>query len=399
MNPTFRSIFLFLAILPMVFLVTPSADASKPIAYIYSFHGEVIVQSGTEILMLTEPGFSLKDGDMIQTKQGTATINFDDGAVMRINPFSNIAIKQREEKHGFWIFKEMRPVRRITCFVGKLWFKSGVSKRKNFLQTPTAVCGVRGSEVESGYNNIDSLLNVITGAADKLGPWLEGAFADPGAGTAFTSTVYQAIAKAHEAMERANATGQAIDFAQARVEIWTAIMEAAIELQRNPDPDVSREAQVWANVAAANIAAAEAEVSVEQLVEAGASDSDIQDAQDAADSAQEQADAALEAANGIYDEEGVLDPERLDDAIRETAAAAQSAQEFAEQAAAIAGEAAPPEEPVPEEVVPPKEPAPEEAVPEEEAPPEEIPPPEEVPVPGTETTEQEVYQQEASPSQ
>ncbi|MDY6955215.1 MAG: hypothetical protein SWE60_27245 [Thermodesulfobacteriota bacterium] len=37
---------------------------------------------------------------------------------------------------------------------GSLWFKSGTSKRKNYLQTPTAVCGLRGTTIDAVYNNV-----------------------------------------------------------------------------------------------------------------------------------------------------------------------------------------------------------------------------------------------------
>ena len=83
MSPISRIPFLFLAALLAVYLFTPCADASKPIAQVYSFQGEVIVQSGAEIFRLIQPELPLKDGDRIQTKQGRATINFEDGAVMK----------------------------------------------------------------------------------------------------------------------------------------------------------------------------------------------------------------------------------------------------------------------------------------------------------------------------
>ena len=384
----------------MMFLFAYQAAASEPIAQIFSFKGEVIIQSGTDIFRLTQVAFVLKDGDRIQTKDGEVTVKFSDGAVMKIRPFSNVVLQEREEKGGFWIFKTKRAVRRITCFIGKMWFKSGISKRRNYLQTPTAVCGVRGSELEGGYNNVDSLLNVISGIVDKVGTWKEGAFADPGSAAAFKSKVYQSVTKAMSISEKAKTTRKAIDLAKARVEALRVVKEAASELKKNPDKNIAREAQVVANVAAANIAAGEAGVAVEQLREAGAPEADIQNAQASADNAQEQAAAAVEAANAVY-EEGVFDPGRLDEAAEETEIAAESAQSFAEEAATIAEEVAPLEEVVPEEEAPPEEVAPEEVPPEEVAPPEEVPAeaPPEIPVPDTETTEQEVYQEEASPSQ
>jgi hypothetical protein len=410
MNPKYSTLFVYLALLTGVFGLASQVNASEQIALVYSFKGEVIIQSGTEVFRLTQAAFSLKDGDRIQTKDGEVTVKFSDGAIMKIRPFSNIVLQEREEKGGFWIFKTKRAVRRITCFIGKLWFKSGISKRRNYLQTPTAICGVRGSELEGGYNNVDSLLNVISGIVDKVGLWKEGTFAEPGPAAAFKSRVYQSVAKAISISEKAKTTKKAVDLAKAQAEILRVIMEAARELQKNPDTALAREAQVVANVTGANIAAVEAAVAVEQLIEAGAPDAEVQNAQAAADSAQAQAASANEAANAVY-EEGVFDPGRLDAAIEETETYADSAQSFAEEATAIAEEVAPPEEAVPEEEAPPEEITPEEEAPAEEAAPEEVAPeeappeeipievPPQVPLPDTETPEQEVYQEEASPSQ
>jgi len=397
MNPISRASFLFLALLPTAFLFAPQADASEPIAVVFSSYGEVIVQSG-EIFMISKPALQLKDGDRIQTKQGRVTINFEDGAVMKISPFSHITIRQREEKHELWIFTPKRAVRRITCFIGKVWFKTGVSKRRNYLQTPTAACGVRGTELEVGYNNVESLLHVISGVVDKVGVWKEGAFTEPGEAVALKNRVYRAFLRAYEEAEKAKTGRRKVDVAKARVEVYRSIKEVADRLRKNPDATVAGEAEVAANVAAANMAAAEAEVAVQRLMEAEAPETVIRKAQVIADNAQAQAAFANQAADAVY-EEGVFDPRRLDQAAETTKQSAESAQSLAEEATAIAEELAPPEAVVPEE-----EALPEEAPPEKEAPPEEVAPgeeapPVEVPLPDTETTEQERYQEEASPSQ
>jgi hypothetical protein len=398
MNPISRASFLFLALLPTAFLFAPQADASEPIAVVFSSYGEVIVQSG-EIFMISKPALELKDGDRIQTKQGKVTINFEDGAVMKVSPFSHVTISQREEKHELWLFRPKRAVRRITCFIGKLWFKAGVSKRRNYLQTPTAACGVRGTEVEIGYNNLESLLHVISGAVDKIGLWREGDFAEPGEAVTLKDRVYRAFLRAYEETEKAKSVRRKpIDVAKARVAAYRVIKEAADKLRRHPDAIVAGEAEVAANVAAAYIAAAEAEVAVQRLMEAEAPETAIRRAHIIADNAQAQAAFATQAAGAVY-EEGVFDPDRLEQAAESTKQAAESAQRLAEEATAIAEEVAPPEEVVPEGEVPLEEALPEEEAFFEEAAPREEAPPLEVPLPDTETTEQEQYQEEASPSQ
>ena len=391
MNPRFRILLLFLVLSIGVLLFASQADASKPIAQISSFKGGVIVQSGTKIFRVTQIGLTLKNGDRIQTKQGEVLIIFNDGAVMKIRPFTNTMIQEREEKGGWWIFKSKRAVRRITCFIGKLWFKTGVSKRRNYLQTPTAVCGVRGSDGEIGFDNVNTYLNMYSGEAEVVGKVMRGFFADPGIDAATKSRVYQSLIQAAVQAEQAMTP---VQVAQARIVALQVVKEAATELQNNPDTAIAGEAQVAANVAVANIAAGQAQVAVAQLQEAGADQSDISAAQVAADNAQAQATAANQAANEIY-VDGVLDPGRLDEAITDTGTAAEDAQTAMEEATSIRDEIVPPEE-VPPDEVPPEE------IPPEEVPPEEIPPEEVPPEEGeldTETSEQDVYQEEASPSQ
>ena len=86
-------------------------------------------------------------------------------------------------------------MRRVTCFVGKLWFKSGASKRKNYLQTPTAVCGLRGSNADVGYNpaELQSLLNIYAGEAAVVGTFMQGFFNDPGISAAKKSEVFNQL--------------------------------------------------------------------------------------------------------------------------------------------------------------------------------------------------------------
>jgi hypothetical protein len=244
MDTRSRALLVFLVLCIGVFLFTSQTyAAASPIAKVSSFTGEALIQSDTNVFRVTKIGQILNDGDRIQTKDGEVQITFNDGALMKIRPFTNTMIQEREEKSGFWLFKTKKLVRRMTVFVGKLWFKSGVSKRKIFLQTPTAVCGVRGSELEAGFNNVQSLLNVIAGLVDKVGPWREGPFADPGAVEAFKNKVYTALAKAQEMLEKAKATGDPEDLAKAQAAALDVVIDAAEVLKTNPDPTVAGEAE------------------------------------------------------------------------------------------------------------------------------------------------------------
>ncbi len=198
MNPRFRILIVLLALFMGVFLLAPQTYAAKPIAKISSFKGEAIIMSGTKIIKVTMIGQTLNEGDRIQTREGEAEVTFNDGAVLKIRHFSSTMINEIEEKSGWWFFKTKRLTRRITCFVGSLWFKSGASKRKHYIQSPTAVCGVRGSVLEFGYDLVNNYLNTIEGAVDVLGPVIEGFFKDLGKDPSTQSNVYSKISEAYE---------------------------------------------------------------------------------------------------------------------------------------------------------------------------------------------------------
>ncbi len=143
------------------FFVVPDVDAAL-VAKITSYQGDVTVLSGADrsVMSVSQVGHALTPGDIVQTGQGRATATFNDGATLEVSPFSSSMIQEYEESTGFWPFKTKNAVRRITVFVGKLFFKSGASKRKNFLQTPTAVCALRGTSVGVSHDLVTSLLYV-----------------------------------------------------------------------------------------------------------------------------------------------------------------------------------------------------------------------------------------------
>ncbi len=337
-NPRVRTLLMFSLFFVGLFFVASNCHSAKPIARISGFEGEVIVLSDTRIIKVTQSGVPLNKGDRIQTKQGKAEIIFDDGAVMKLNSFTNAMIQERKEKEGWFVFGTKKAARRITCFVGKLWFKSGSSKTKTYLQTPSAVCGLRGSDADIGFDNVNTYLNMYTGQAKVVGNVLKGFFGNPGSSAAQKSRAYRSLAKAHKAAVQAEAKGGAVDLAKAKVEANKAVKEAATILaQNNPDKTVAGEAKVAANVAIANIAAGEAEVAVSQLKEAGADQAQIETARTAADKAQANANLAEQAADKIY-EDGALNTDKLDEAVTATAAAAADAQNAAQEAIGISEE-------------------------------------------------------------
>ena len=227
----------FLLLLAVSFALIPRADAAAPIATISAFDGDVSILSDYKIIKVTQAGQPLKQGNRVQVKVGFATVTFNDGATLNVNPYSSAMIQQQEEESGFWIFKTKKTVRRITCFIGKLKFKSGKSIQDNYLQTPTAVAGLRGTEAEVGYDNVSNFLNMISGElAATYGTFIQGFFDNPGIDAASKNQVFQALENAKNAAE--TGTQQA-----AQMAALVAIQTAAQELVNNPDPVVATQAR------------------------------------------------------------------------------------------------------------------------------------------------------------
>ena len=97
MNLKFRIPLLCMIFFVGVFLLAPQINAAKPIATVSSFAGDVLVQTDVRVVKLTAIGLELNTGDRLQTLQGEAQITFDDGAVMKLRPFSNVMIEQGDE--------------------------------------------------------------------------------------------------------------------------------------------------------------------------------------------------------------------------------------------------------------------------------------------------------------
>jgi len=288
----FQTILLVLTTLFLLSLPLTSAQADASIGTITSFKGKVVIQSGTDFIPVTQIGQPVKTGDRIQTRDSEVELTFNDGAVLKLRPFSNASVDERDEESGFWVFKSKKPVRRLNVFIGKMRFKSGKSHRENILQTPTSVCALRGSEAEVGYNNIDSMLKMYAGQPFITGKFVRGFFADPGISAAAKSQVYRSLKQAYEVQQKAKTP---VEKARARVAALQVQQKAAKELMKNADPKVKQQAKLAAVVARAAIAAQKAKVVLEQLKQ-GQSSSGQQD--DDALKKAEQAVAEAEAAAG-----------------------------------------------------------------------------------------------------
>ena len=133
-------------------LSAPVFSADESIARLTKFTGTVMIKSKGAWGIKPEKNLPLYSGDKLVTRIGTATITFNDGAVMDLRGNSNLMISEREEEEG--VRKKVKVVkRRLRLLLGKLLFRTGRAKVKTSLETPTAVCGIRGT---AGTLSIDA---------------------------------------------------------------------------------------------------------------------------------------------------------------------------------------------------------------------------------------------------
>lgn len=249
MKPRFKTALILTLLCFGVFSMAASAHAATPIAKITQFKGEVLIVSGDQISKVTVVGHPINHGDSLQTKNGEAQVTFSDGALMTIRPYTSTVIQEAEEEKGWFLFKAKDLVRRITCQVGNLWFKSGASARNNYLQSPTAVCGLRGSATEWGYNNAMTYLNQTEGGSDLMGP-VQRVTADffkalqaNAQQYAGQNPVYNKLNDAYNKAEQANRTGTPLDKAGAKVAVLEALKASLQAILANPNlPDAAKDA-------------------------------------------------------------------------------------------------------------------------------------------------------------
>jgi len=139
------SIILFLLILFSVFCIeTPAFPKDKPIAKLADFSGTVLINSQGNWGLKPAKGLPLYSMDKVVTRIGTATIVFNDGAVLDVKNNSNLLIREIEIEKG--LIKKVKTVeRKILLFLGKLHFKTGEAKIETRFETTKAVIGIRGT--------------------------------------------------------------------------------------------------------------------------------------------------------------------------------------------------------------------------------------------------------------
>ena len=416
MTPVFKISVLIITLLAGIFFVPLSVNSVSPIAVISKYEGDVTVMSGKQVIKVMRARYILANGDHIQTKDGSVQITFQDGAILKLRPYTQITIQERSEQRRLWFFKTRKSVRRITTFVGKLFFRSGVSKRRNHLQTPTAVCGIRGTELEIGFDNAMTYLRVYTGATDVTGKVIKGLFADPEMSAALKNLVFHQLDVAIETKIKADRTRRAVDYANLKVEVLKVRQKAFLALQKNPDEIVVKEAKVGGVAFNALIGIEKANVVLEKMkaiksatemaVEKARMMSDEyafkkaekmmvqaeKDIQRAEDALGQSKLVALEAEEAIEKQ----DLEKARKAAKDAKVLYVNVQQISKTIMAFGREILPSEEIV-DDQKPPEEIPPVKIQPGEETP-KEQPPEDDIVPPDTENTEDDVYREEASRS-
>lgn len=254
-------------------LAAVSPVLAQSVAKVTAAGDDAMVMRGDHILDL-KAGQGIMAGDKVQTKKGDVQITFNDGAVLKISPFSITEIQERIEESGF-IFKKKSEVRRLTSYTGKSWFKSGKSDKKNYLQTPTMVAALRGTDADWGTNNnnLNNYLNMYSGEAAVVGQVLRGFFDNPGINDAEKNAVYQALTTAYNETKAAETTGAtAVQKAEAEIKTAEVLQAVGAAMKNNPDDDVkNRDGKMVEALGDAKVAAATAEKAVATIQEAIAS--------------------------------------------------------------------------------------------------------------------------------
>lgn len=115
-----------------------------PIARLADFSGTVLINSQGNWGLKPAKGLPLYSMDKVVTRIGTATIVFNDGAVLDVKSNSNLLIQEIEKERG--VIKKIKTVERnILLFLGKLHFKTGEAKIETRFETTKAVIGIRGT--------------------------------------------------------------------------------------------------------------------------------------------------------------------------------------------------------------------------------------------------------------
>jgi Tfp pilus assembly protein FimT len=150
-----------LAFLLVIVLSSLSLAVSERLGSFSDVTGSVAIRhKGTVKWIPAEVDMPVYYGDTVRSgSDGQGQIVFTDESLLKINPNSRLAINT--------IISPVEKKNSVLLFFGRIWSKVSrkAFKRKSFeVQTPTAVCGVRGTDfTTAAYEDGTMLVQVVSG--------------------------------------------------------------------------------------------------------------------------------------------------------------------------------------------------------------------------------------------
>lgn len=141
-----------------VLLLTTSAWAEDSIGKLTDVQGKVFVRApGGGAEANATAGASLTSGSLLRTgDDGTAEVTFTDGSMLKLQKSSSIQLSPN---------KRQKQKTSVLLFFGRLWNKvspSTTGEQSYEVNTPNAVCGVRGTAFETSVGDDGSLRMQVT---------------------------------------------------------------------------------------------------------------------------------------------------------------------------------------------------------------------------------------------
>jgi len=241
----------------IVFCAASAFCAGDPVARLTDFSGTVLIRSQGSWDVEAKKNLPLYPSDKVVTQMGEATITFRDGAVILVKQNSNLRIEEREEEGG--ILKSMSKIkRRIRLLLGKMTFSSGKGEAETTFETPTAVCGIRGTVLSLGIGpDGQNYIQFTEGGAKFLvGDFIRGIPVDVPMEMADRNPAQRAAYGAKAAADQAKkaaAKAAAGDISPAQAALASAeaaeaaaneaLIGATLMAESNPDPEVVERAR------------------------------------------------------------------------------------------------------------------------------------------------------------
>ena len=177
-------------------LVDGISAAPKFIGTLKEFTGEVMIKNSGSWVK-AKKALRLFSGAKIVTRNGNATIVYDDGATMFVDSFSSIrTIDQLQQTAS--VFDEQINIRRNRIMIGRTKYEEQPIKgRQTRIELPTAVAALRGTGGWFGAkNNLDSQGKLYEGNMDTSGAFQESLPDDPNEQEALGSNTWQSSIEA-----------------------------------------------------------------------------------------------------------------------------------------------------------------------------------------------------------